>query len=252
MRLTVLGSGDAFGSGGRLQPAFHVRIDHGQRGADHFLLDCGTTSLIGMQRAGLAPNDVSAIYLSHLHGDHFGGLPWWLLAGQHVSRRIDPLLVAGPPGVEARFVAAAEAFYPGSTKVKPRFEMRFVEYAIGQPMAIGPVVLTAREGVHPSGAPSCALRLEVGGQTLAYSGDTEWTDALLPTADGADLFICECYGYEKTAPYHIDWRTLSAKLPEITAKRLLLTHMSTAMLAARATIQHPRVSFAEDGLVVDI
>ena len=135
-----------------------------------------------MHRSGLAPNDVSAIYLSHLHGDHFGGLPWWLLDGQHVSRRTEPLLIAGPPGVESRFIAAAEALYPGSTKAKRRFEMRFVEYEIGTRMRIGQAHVTAREVMHPSGAPSCALRLETDGRVIAYSGDTEWVDALVPTS----------------------------------------------------------------------
>ena len=247
MRLTVLGSGDAFGSGGRLQPAFHIA-----NGPDHILLDCGVTTLIGLQRAGLAANDVAAIYISHLHGDHFGGLPSWLLHGQHVSRRTAPLLVAGPPGIEARFVAAAEAFYPGSTKTKRRFELRFVEFVLGARMAIGPAYITAREVEHPSGAPSCALRLEFGARTIAYSGDTHWVDALLPTSEAADLFICECYGHDKAAPYHIEWTTLEAKLPLITARRLLLTHMSSSMLAARASISEPRVTFAEDGMVLDI
>ena len=251
MRLTVLGSGDAFGSGGRLQPAFHLTPSTAKGRAECFLLDCGTTSLIGLHRAGLKPNDVSAIYLSHLHGDHFGGLPWWLLDGQHVSRRIEPLLIAGPPGVEARFTAAAEALYPGSTKAKRRFELRFVDYEIGTRMRIGQAHVTAREVMHPSGAPSCALRLETDGRVVAYSGDTEWVDALLPTAEGADLFICECYGYDKPAPFHIDWHTLLAKLPEITAKRLVLTHMSSRMLRHRETVDDPRIVLAEDGLVME-
>ena len=247
MRLTVLGSGDAFGSGGRLQPAFHL-----VQGAHTVMLDCGVTSLIGLQRAGLASNDVEAIYITHLHGDHFGGLPWWLLHSQHVSRRTTPLVVAGPPGIEARFVTAAEAFYPGSTKTRRRFEMRFVEYAVGARAAIGPAEITALEVEHPSGAPSCALRIEIGGQTLAYSGDTHWVDALLPVSDQTDLFICECYDLAKSAPYHIDWATLASKLPAITARRLLLTHMNAAMLAAKDGLAHPRITFAEDGLVLDV
>jgi ribonuclease BN (tRNA processing enzyme) len=247
LKVTVLGCGDAFGSGGRLQPAFHVVQD-----SHTFLVDCGTTSLIGMQRAGLAPNDVAAIYISHLHGDHFGGLPWWLLDGQHISRRTTPLLIAGPPGIEARFVAASEALYPGSTKARRRFEMAFVEYTIGTPMAIGQAVVTAREVVPPSGAPSCGLRVETGGKVLAYSGDTEWVDALVPISDGADLFICECFDFAKTAPFHIDWQTLQAKLPFITAKKILLTHMNKTMLANLAETANPRVTPAEDGMLVTV
>ncbi len=49
--------------------------------------------------------------------------------------------------------------------------------------------------IHQSGAPSTAVRLSDGETLFAYSGDTEWTEALVAVADGADLFICECYGY---------------------------------------------------------
>ena len=93
--------------------------------------------------------------------------------------------------------------------------------------------------------------LRAGGQILAYSGDTEWVEALLAISAEADLFICECYGYDKTAPYHLDWETLSAKLPAITAQRLLLTHMSSRMLARRDTVDAPRIALAEDGLVME-
>ena len=55
--------------------------------------------------------------------------------------------------------------------------------------------LTTAEVIHQSGAPSTALRLSDGQTVFAYSGDTEWTDALLPIARDADLFICECYAY---------------------------------------------------------
>ena len=44
---------------------------------------------------------------------------------------------------------------------------------------------------------------------IAYSGDTEWTDALLEVADGADLFVCECQEYDRRIPGHLDYRTLS-------------------------------------------
>ena len=54
MKLTVVGSGDAFGSGGRLQTCFHVAAPGGD-----ILIDCGATSIIGLQQRGLDPNRVS-------------------------------------------------------------------------------------------------------------------------------------------------------------------------------------------------
>ncbi len=93
MLLTIIGCGDAFGSGGRMQTAYHVRS-----GSTSFLIDCGATALIGLERAGLSPDEIPTIFLSHLHGDHFAGLCWWLLHAQHVTRRTAPLTVTGLEG----------------------------------------------------------------------------------------------------------------------------------------------------------
>lgn len=244
MQLTVAGSGDAFGSGGRLNTCFHVASDSGA-----FLIDCGASSMIAMSKWKLDPNQVGTIFISHLHGDHFAGLVFWMLHAQHVARRKAPLDVAGPPGIEARFVTACEALYPGATKVKSRFELRFHEYQVGGTIRVGEARASAFEVVHPSGAPSCALRIETGGRVLSYSGDTEWTECLVDVAAGADLFICECYRSGPGVPYHIDWQTLETHLPRLTARRILLTHMSDDMWATRTTIAGlERILIADDGL----
>ena len=95
MRLTIIGCGDAFGAGGSLQTSFHV-----QAGAGGFLIDCGATTLIGMRRLGLDVNGIGTVFVSHLHGDHFGGLPWLLVDAIYVSKRTRPLVVTGPRGIE--------------------------------------------------------------------------------------------------------------------------------------------------------
>ena len=95
VEVQFVGSGDAFGSGGRFQTCIALRA----RG-DLFLVDFGASSLIAMQQLGIDPNDVSKILITHLHGDHFGGLPFLLLHAQHVSKRTAPLTIAGPPGLD--------------------------------------------------------------------------------------------------------------------------------------------------------
>lgn len=247
MRLTVIGSGDAFGSGGRLQTCFYVTS-----AASRYLIDCGATALIGFHRQGLDPLAVDTVFLSHLHGDHFSGLVWWLLHAQHVARRSAELVIVGPVGTEARVTAACEALFPGSTKIERRFPLRFVEFEAERPLEVGGVRLTAFEVDHPSGALSAALRFEHDGRVLSFSGDTQWVDTLIPCAAGADLFITECYAYDLDVPYHISWQTLSQKLPLLQARRILLSHMSNNMLAARSLVQGSGVLFADDGLILDI
>lgn len=247
MKLTVLGCGDAFGSGGRLQTCYHV-----DTGREKFLIDCGATTLIALQRARLDPNAIGTILISHLHGDHFSGLVWWLLHAQHVAKRTTPLAVAGPVGIEARFVMAAEALFPGSSKVPRRYALTFHEFEAEQPLVVGPVNVTPFEVLHPSGAPPYALRIVAGERTIAFTGDTEWVENLVPAGRDADLYIMECYGFDVDTRYHMTWRTIEQNLPRIGARRILLTHMNNAMLARAHEIVRPDVELAHDGVVLEL
>lgn len=247
MKLTIVGSGDAFGSGGRLQTCYHVA-----GAGEDVLIDCGATALIGMQQLGLDPDRVSTIFISHLHGDHFAGLVWFLLHSNFVSQRTAPLTITGPAGIAQRFATAAESLFPGSTAIRKRFDMRFIEYAEGLPLDVGPARVTAFEVRHPSGAPPYALRVEIGGKTVGFSGDTIWVDSLLGAAKGADLFISECFSFEAQIGYHMTWRDVEKNLDRLGAKRVLLTHMSAEMLANREHVRDSRVLLAEDGMRIDI
>jgi ribonuclease BN (tRNA processing enzyme) len=247
MKLTVVGCGDAFGSGGRLQTCYHVETV-----GTRFLIDCGATALIGLNKLGLDTNAVETIFISHLHGDHFAGLVWWLVHAQHVSKRTQPLTVVGPVGVRERFEAAAEALFPGSTGIERRYDLRFQEMALEKPLEVGPVRVTAFEAKHPSGAPSHALRFELEGKVLSFTGDSEWTEPLVPTGRGADLYIMECYQFEGVPRFHMSWKTIERNLERIGAKHIMLTHMADAMLARRCEVKDPRVVMAEDGLVLEV
>jgi ribonuclease BN (tRNA processing enzyme) len=239
-----LGSGDAFGSGGRYQACIH--LTDGDTG---LLLDCGTSSLVAMKRFGVDPNDIDAIIVSHLHGDHFGGIPFFILDAQLVSKRTRPLTIAGPPGVEKRVAEAMEALFPGSTRVQRAYETRFVELPERQTSELAGAKVKAFEVVHASGAPPYAFQVALGGRLIAYSGDTEWTEALVDAASGADLFICEGYTFDKEVRFHLNYQALAAHIERIACRRLMLTHMSSNMLRQ---IDGLAVEAAEDGMVVEL
>jgi len=241
LRIRFLGSGDAFGSGGRLQTCILA-----ESSGHSCLVDCGASSLIGLKAAGVAPNDIATVLISHLHGDHFGGLPFLILDGQF-SGRSNQLRIAGPPGLELRVTQAMEVFFPGSSRVRRRFEIHFQELSEGVPASVGPFRVTPYEVLHACGAPSYALRVEINGRVVAYSGDTQWTDRLVAAASGTDLFICESYFYEKQVPFHLDYSTLIQHLPQLGCKRIVLTHMSSDMLARLPELE---VEAAHDGLEI--
>jgi ribonuclease BN (tRNA processing enzyme) len=244
VRVRFVGSGDAFGSGGRWQTCIQLSGE-----GQVLLVDCGATSLTAMKAQGLDPNEVGAVAVTHLHGDHFGGLPFLILDGQF-SRRAKPLQVAGPPGIRARLAEAMEALFPGSSQVRRRFEVEVTELRTdGTPVSLGPATVSGWEVVHACGAPPLALRVELGGRSFAYSGDTQWTTALVEAAGEADLFAVEAYTFDRPVRYHLDYQTLLAHLGEIRARRIVLTHMSAAMLARLAEAGTPA---AYDGMTVDL
>jgi ribonuclease BN (tRNA processing enzyme) len=147
-QIVFVGSGDAFGSGGRRQTCI------GLTGDDQFMLvGCGTTSVLGRKTMGLDPNLVSAVVISHLYGDHFGGLPFLILDGQF-SGRTQPLLVAGPPGTRDRLTQAMELLFPGSSQIRRRFEVKVRELALdSSPQPLGAATVRGWEVDHASGAP---------------------------------------------------------------------------------------------------
>ena len=238
VEIQCLGTGDAFGSGGRFQPCFCVLSENFR-----FLLDCGTSSLIAMKRSGVDPSGVDLILVSHLHGDHFGGIPFFILDGQF-RRKTRPLVVAGPPGLVARVQQAMEIFFPGSSKIQRKFATEFLELTERKQTAIGPLKVTPYSVVHASGDTPYALRIEFEDKVIAYSGDTEWTEALVEVARGSDLFICEAYYFEKKIKYHLSYQTLMEQKKRLDCRRLVLYHMSEDMLQKLPGLD---VESAEDG-----
>jgi len=243
VRIQLLGTGDALGNGGRFQTCFHLEV-----GGDSLLLDCGASSLIALKRIGIDTSSIGLILLTHLHGDHFGGLPFLLLDGQFSHRKL-PLLVAGPPGTDRRVADAMEVFFPGSTTVDRAFSVEFIEYPARESVTMGVAHVTAYPVSHESGAPAFALRVEAEGRTITYSGDCEWDDALVEASRGADLFICEAYSFEKQIRNHLDHATLANHREALECKRVLLTHMGPEMLALRSRSQFES---AHDGMSIEL
>jgi ribonuclease BN (tRNA processing enzyme) len=244
MQVQFIGCGDALGSGGRANTCFHVT---GKQ--SNFLIDCGASSLPAMKRLGVAREPVDLILITHFHGDHFGGLPFFLLDAQF-SRRGRPLVIAGPAGIDTKLKILMEALFEHSSKTSQRFELSVEALAPGETRIFGEVKVTPFPVVHgESGGPFLAYRIEAEGRIIAYSADTEWTETLIPAARGADLFIAEAYYYDKIVKNHLSLTTLEAHLSEINAKKLVLTHMSEDMLGRLDSLPHLA---ANDGMIVEL
>lgn len=244
MQLQFVGCGDAFGSGGRFNTCFHLT---GAR--VNVLIDCGASSLPAMKQLGIDRDAIDLILITHFHGDHFAGLPFLLLDAQF-SRRTRPLVIAGPQGIETKLPQVMEVMFEHSSKTKQRFDLQVVTLAPEDTRRFGEVTVTPYPVVHgESGGPFLAYRIEAEGRVVTYSADTEWTDALIPAAQNADLFIAEAYTYDKMVKNHLSLKALEAQLPAIGAKRVVLTHMSDDMLGRASGLPYPAAS---DGMTIEL
>jgi ribonuclease BN (tRNA processing enzyme) len=170
------------------------------------------------------------VIVSHLHGDHFGGIPFVVLDAQVIAKRTAPLTVAGPLGVAERVTAATELLYPGVIN-DLGFAVEFVELHAEKRSKLGEIVITPEAASHGGGPSALSLRVECAGKVIAYSGDTGWTEGLTRAAAGADLFICECSLYNGEVDGHLSYRTLLERRGEFDCKRMILTHMGSDVLA---------------------
>ena len=244
MHLQFVGCGDAFGAGGRFNTSFHLV------GRDvNALIDCGATSLVGMNKLALDRNAVNTIFITHFHADHIGGLPFFILEANYVLKRQSALTIAGPPGLKSRYADMMESAYPGTSTLQLSFPLTLREVEIGKRNDIGHMRVTPFRVVHDERAGPClGYRCEAEGKVVAYSGDTQWTDSVIDLGRNADLFICEAYTRDKPITSHMALSSLEKHLDQIRPKRLVLTHMSNDMLARRGEVPFET---AEDGMIVE-
>jgi len=181
-------------------------------------------------RKGIDADEIDTVFLTHLHGDHFGGLPFLLMDAHYRARRTEPLTLAGPPGMAERLKRLQESLYPGSSTRVLNFDVEFRVLKARRLSRMNGLLVTPFEVVHPSGAPSYALRIEYAGRTLTFSGDTEWTEELCTAAAGADLFVCECNSYSRRIPNHLSYREVQAQKHKIDCRRIILTHLGADMI----------------------
>lgn len=247
VELTFLGSGDAFGSGARFNTCFLVEAQ-----GQSFLIDCGGSALLSLKQFRVDTNHLDSILITHMHGDHFGGLPILLLEAELFFKRSRPLRLIGPPGMEKGLRAAQEALYPGSSTRDPGFDLQIVEYEPRQTFCFGrddDFSGMAHPVVHGASIDAFGLRLEIDERVIAYSGDTEWTDELLELSRAADLFICECSSYDIDIKGHLNYTSILAWRESLACKRLILTHLGPDVIELSQSLE---IECARDGLKIDV
>ena len=241
--LRVLGSGDAFNSAGAQHSAYLLNHESGC-----LLLECGPGILAAMKRDGIDTAAPDVVLISHLHGDHFGGLPFLFLEYTYMARRDRPLVVAGPPTTARRVVELGAALYGKDMVAAAPCTVDFVELVDGARVSLAGVEVEAFEVPHEAEPFSLGYRLGTGSGSMLFSGDSAWTDRFVDMSAGTDLFLCECCTMEPAAADHTNYRELRANSGRLGCRRLMLTHLGQDVRAAGG-LEFER---AHDGMSIEL
>jgi len=244
VRVTIIGAGDAFNASGRCHASYLV-----EAASTRFLIDCGPSTLMSLKQRGLTSADIDTILVSHLHGDHFGGIPYLLLECVFETPRKGPLMIVGPPRTKGRIADLYRANYKELSAREMPFEYCCIEVQPGERKTLGELAILPFRALHQMSEVALGFRIEIEGKTILYSGDTGWTEELVDHSQGVDLFLCECTYFGTRFDFHLDYPRIAENHERFGCRRLLLTHIGREVHARRHEVE---LEIAEDGQVVEL
>jgi ribonuclease BN (tRNA processing enzyme) len=237
-----IGTGDAFGSGGRMNACYLIKSQ-----SITFLVDCGASSLIALKKLAIDPGSIDAIIISHLHGDHFAGIPFIIRETQIAAKRNQGLTILGPIGTRKRIESTLNMLFPSDAEMPTAFSLEYIELLPFASVNFQTIFLNAFPAIHSYGTNPLSLRIDVDGIIIGYTGDTEWTEHIPRIAENADLLICEMFTIKKRKN-HLSLSDLEQHQQQLNSNRLLLVHMSDEVLNNNSIA----IEKAFDGMVITL
>lgn len=174
MQVTVVGSGGPAASKRRACPCFLIDRD--------VLVDCGAGAVRNLKTLDIDLTEIREILISHAHADHIGDLVS-LLWAMRIDDRTKPLEITGPTGIESTALNLLSLMNTESGFLT--YTITFKELEGGEDLGD---IRTCRTN-HK--LPTVAYRIERGGRSICYSGDTSFCEDVITLARGCDLLIHE-------------------------------------------------------------
>jgi ribonuclease BN (tRNA processing enzyme) len=240
-----LGTGDAFASYGRSQSGYLIDSPAGR-----ILMEAGPGLLPALKSNAISPDSFDLLLISHLHGDHFAGLPFLILDYMWETPRKKLLTIAGPPRLEQRIWILMRTMFPHFDLAKVKHKLKFMVLEPGSSTRLGKFKVSAIRSPHTKPDISLSFRIDGAGKSIVFSGDTGWNDELVPLSAGADLFLCECTYYESAhLTFHLNYPLLAANRGMFNVRRMVLTHLGREVLNHADQIA---IEMGYDGMKIEI
>jgi ribonuclease BN (tRNA processing enzyme) len=243
--VTLLGTGDAFASYGRSQAGYLIDAPGGR-----VLLEAGPSLLPALKSRGIATDSFDLLLISHLHGDHYAGLPFLILECMWERKRKKVLTVIGPPRLEERTWRLMRTMFPRFKLEEVKHKFKFVAVEDGYSARMGKFKVRAIRSQHTKPDVALSFRVDAGGKSIVFSGDTGWNDALVKLTDGVDLFLCECTYFESAQlTFHMNYPQLAANRDKFKVGRMVLTHLGREVLNRENEVA---IEMGFDGMKIEV
>jgi len=215
MKLIVLGSGTCVPSLKRSAPGYLLEVSNRQ-----FLVDCGNSILLQLERSGKGYKDIDAILITHTHPDHFSDLMAILHALMVTPgfSRERSLSLIGPPGFKRLYECCFAVILP-----KPKtFHIEVMEAE--QKMDLGYLHVLTTKTVHSEN--SIAYRFEGEGKSVVFTGDCDYDESLIALSTNADILVIDCsYPNALKVSGHLSAKECGIVARKANVRKVLLSHI---------------------------
>ena len=245
LTLTLLGTGDAFASGGRAQAGYLL-----EAGGKKILFEAGPGLMAELKRHGIDADSLDAIVISHLHGDHFSGLPFLFLEYMWERPRKHPVIIAGPKHLENRTWRLMRTMFSRFKLADIQSKVKWMVLEPGKSVKLLGRHLSTIRSPHTTPDVSLSVKLVVEGKTFVFSGDSGWNDELVDFSAGADLLLCECTYFESEhLRFHMNYPELARNRERFNVKRMILTHLGRELINHTPDV---KIEMGFDGMKLEI
>ncbi len=248
IKLIVLGSGTCVPSLTRSAPGYYMEAEDYQ-----LLVDCGSGTLLQLERAGRSYRDIDAVFITHRHPDHFADLMPLIHALLHTPKftREKDLFIFGP----AEFITYYNMAIATVLGEPQEFTLQL--HATYDKFDFGPFNVFTEKTLHS--ANSIAYRLEYEGKAVVFTGDADYDQGLIDISIAADLLVADCsFPDADKVKGHLSAKECGIVAKKAGVKKMLLSHLYPADTPDAERINESREAFdgevllAEDLMKIDI